>query len=378
MFHTRWRLGRVLPSIIGVVFLLDIAARFMPLEWLTFRAWEALVRFRAPCGPFRANASYDEARAYGDLAAMGNLPNQRVYRHETFTTDSHGYRQNSQRQTAAKEYKILIIGDSFGVGSTVSDHETLPARLERNLTFGVYNGAGGLPIDLPSILSLAQRLNMKNGMVLYEYIGRGPLPGAHEYNLEIGSTQLRKSCNDWKNRMSSWLSDFREVSPLDIIAEKLFKKLQNDYILPNVLKNQKVVYETLKDGDSILFFRIDIAHYQSKRTPDARGLIGLARELQKHNLQLVVLLVPDKYIVYAPLIKNAGPGEKDKPVYLDLVEKSLKEAQIPVINLVGFLRRKAHEYYQERQFIYWPDDTHWNAEGIRLAAEEILRQNLID
>lgn len=373
-----WRLGRVLPRIIGVAILLDITARFMPLEWLTFRAWEALVRFRAPCGPFKPNARYNEPRTYGDLAAMGNLPNHRVYRHETFTTDSHGYRQNSQRQTPAKEYKILIVGDSMGVGSTVSDHETLPAILERTLSFGVYNGAGGIQIDLPLVLSLAQRLNMRNGTVIYQYVGRSPLGTAHEYKLDSNLDQLRKYCNNWKNRLSLWFNGFIAASPLEIISQKLIKQLHNDYIFPNVLPTRKVVKETLKDGDPILFFQPEIDNYRSKRTPDVRGLAGLANELQKHNLKLVVLLVPDKYVVYSPLVHNADPDKIDEPVYLGLVEEALRDAQIPVINLVRFLRQKAHEYYEKKQFIYWPDDTHWNTEGIRLATEELLRQYVID
>jgi hypothetical protein len=93
--HLRgWRIGRIIPSIIMVVFILDVSARFVPLDWFTFRAWEAMTRYRAPCGPFRSDASYDGKKTYGDLAAMGNLVLYRQYHREVFTTDSYGYRRN--------------------------------------------------------------------------------------------------------------------------------------------------------------------------------------------------------------------------------------------------------------------------------------------
>ncbi|HMF47385.1 MAG TPA: hypothetical protein VK603_02000 [Candidatus Saccharimonadales bacterium] len=377
-YHMGWRLGRILPCLLVVAFLLDIAARFIPLEGLTFRAWEALIRFRAPCGPFKASALYDEPRTYGDLAALGNLPHHRVYRHESFTTDSHGFRRNSAHPNAIKEYKILIVGDSMAVGSTVSDHETLPARLERKLGFGVYNGAGGIPIDLPLILSLAQRLKMDNGTVIYPYVGRSPLGSTQDYKLEMNSDELRRYCDNWQNRFSVWFNGFITVSPLEIIAQKTIKHLHNDSIFPNVLPTRKVVKKSLRDGDSVLFFQPEIENYQRKRLPDVRGIAALADGLRKHNLNLVVVLVPDKYVVYSPLVQNTDPDKIHEPVYLDLVEELLREAQIPVINLVRFLRQKAHEYYEKKEFIYWPDDTHWNTEGIRLSTEEILRQYMID
>ncbi len=41
------------------------------------------------------------------------------------------------------------------------------------------------------------------------------------------------------------------------------------------------------------------------------------------------------------------------------------------------MRQIAKEDYQQNQYLYWHDDAHWNARGIELAAEEIIKQNLI-
>src|SRR4051794_37637939 len=140
-FLRGWRIGRIIPAIIMIAFVLDVCARFLPLDWFTFRAWEAITRYRAPCGPFRSDASYHENKTYGDLAALGNLAQYRQYRREVFTTDHFGYRRNGSESRPNSTHRVIVLGDSMAVGVGVSDHQTLAARLEQRSGIGVYNGA---------------------------------------------------------------------------------------------------------------------------------------------------------------------------------------------------------------------------------------------
>ncbi len=96
-----------------------------------------------------------------------------------------------------------------------------------------------------------------------------------------------------------------------------------------------------------------------------------------NNLRLVILLVPTKYTVYRPLLRDDDSERADQTPYLDRVEKALKEVHVPVINLLNVFRKKAQEDYQKNLYIYWRDDTHWNARGVELAAEEISSQRVI-
>ena len=361
-----------------VAFVLDGAARFFPLDRLSFRAWEALVRYHAPCGPFRANASYENALSYGGLASMGNMPQYRQYRQEIFSTDGFGFRRNSNLMALPSKYEAVLVGDSFAVGSGVNDHETLAAKLEQRLGAGVYNGGDTdpTPPKLDHILSLARRLNITEGTVLYEYLERGNLPRPEDL---FGDTRLKKthsSCQNWMTRFSIWYDGFIEISPLRIIAQQSFKTLHNDFILPNIFKSN-VVRKTLKNGEPILFYPPDVTTSRVERPVDVSGFKDLAAELGKHNLRLVLVLVPTHYTVYRPLLKEDDMEKGDQRLYLDAVEKSLKAAHIPVINLVNLFRQKAQEYYRKNLYIYWRDDPHWNARGVELAAEEILKQKLI-
>lgn len=366
----QWCVGRIVPAIVALVFVADIAARFLPIERLTFRAWEALVRFPAPCGHFRANASYDEAYTYGDLAALGNMPQHRIYRREVFTTDHRGFRRNARGLSSAREHQVIVLGDSMVVGSSVNDEETLVARLEQGLSIGVYNAGTSAEslLDVGSILELARSLKMAQGTVLYQHIGRTALPSAAEF-------ARQPSCNAWRKQMSLWYTGWVDTSPLKIVAEKTLRYVLDDSILPNAYQN-KVIKKTFTNGDAILFYRADVANYGRKRSVDVRGIQYLSRELHKHGFHFGVILVPDKYAVYEPLLVERD-RQQVVPIYQDLVEQKLKENEIPVVNLTGFLRNKAVEYYSKGQYLYWRDDTHWNAEGIKIAAEEILRQQLI-
>ena len=364
--------------IMTVVVILNVAARFMPLDWLSFRAWEALVRYHAPCGPFRANAFYENPHSYGDLASLGNLPQYRQYRREIFFTDGFGFRRNSNLKTPPSRYEVLLVGDSFVVGTGVNDDETLAAKLEQSLGVGVYNGGTGLkPATLDNILPVAQRLNITKGTVLYEYYQQHILPD-HEYLFgDKDSGEQPASCQNWRTRFSIWYDGFINISPLQILAQRIFKTLRNDFILPNVFKSE-VVVKTLKNGEPILFFRSDFESSRRERgAVDVSGLKELASELEKNNLRLVLLLMPTKYTVYRPLLRDDDIDKADLPPSLDVVEKSLKEAHIPVINLLNLFRQKAQEDYEKNLYIYWRDDMHWNARGVKLAAEEILRQKLI-
>jgi hypothetical protein len=48
-----------------------------------------------------------------------------------------------------------------------------------------------------------------------------------------------------------------------------------------------------------------------------------------------------------------------------------------VLNLTPEFRKQAEALLARGEYLYWLDDTHWNAEGIRVAAQEIAKSKAV-
>jgi len=368
-----FRIGTLIPAVLVIAFAVDVLARFFPIDALTFRSWEALIRYPAPCGLFRPNAVYENRSSYGDLASVGNYPEHRVYRHEIFSTDNLGYRRNPQSAEPQLPYKILTVGDSFAFGLGLNDHETVAAQLERSLGVGVYNGAAGTkPATINEILRVARLLNLTKATVLYEYYQEHDLP-ERAYLFDKSESNAHLSCATWQNRVKIWYRGFTGVSPLKVLAQQTIKRLHNDKVIPNPMKSE-IVVRTLTNGDPILFSPGDIRMSRMQRAVDIGGLKALADHLRRHDLKLTVLLVPTKYTVYRPLLQDDDSSMDNGAIYLDRLENALRAANILTINLLPRFREAASEAYREREYIYWRDDMHWNASAVAAAVEEIGKE----
>lgn len=162
--------------------MLDIALRFMPIEWVAFRAWEVVTDHPGRWAAFAALKTYRNPHAYGDLSNVGNLPALREYHEEIFTTDEYGFRNSPQKEDG-RVPRVLLIGTSFSAGCGLSDDETLSAQLGARLKCRVYNAAG--PWDYCNCARRAiARLKMHQGIVIYEFAERNYQPQDMLYCLD--------------------------------------------------------------------------------------------------------------------------------------------------------------------------------------------------
>jgi hypothetical protein len=366
-------LGRIGPAVVLICLLLDISLRFMPPRLIAFRAWESMTLFATGDGPFIPNAVYRSKRSSGDLASLANLPDLRQYREEVFSTDSAGYR--NRRETATPFSGILVLGDSFTAGNGVSDAFTLSEQLHEISGFPVYNGA-----ESPNFWQLLEHLQMNRGLVIYQQLERAPLP----YSLVASALPdqslrrrlVRKVFGDQRaetlrRRYASadkWFRAFKSYSPVKILSGRAVKFLQNDKIFPNPY-GSAVVASKLRNGREILFLPTELNTHDPRKPTNPVGFIQLKLELQKRGIGLLVLLVPDKYTIYRDLLSPASPETERQ--FLDVVEQHLAAANVPVLNLTPLFRRQAEALFPRDEYLYWLDDSHWNAEGIREAAQAI-------
>ncbi len=362
-----------LPLVIGVGAALDIGSRFVPVDAVGFRAWEVMFDAGPPGAPFAAGKRYFNPAAYGDLASLGNLPRARQRHAELFTTDEFGYRITTGVDAPGPP-DVLLIGDSFFAGSSLSDAETLSSQLAALSGRSSYDAAGLLP-DLGRATAVIQRLGMKHGTVLIEHLNGRTLPALYSPHRADPSWEL---CGRAVGRIE--LADIcrqfvRGPSAAKIYAHRALQSIQDDHVLPNPdLAN--VALRRLRNGDEMLFLPVDATRSYDVPQNDGTAEIqaGVYRQwsdaLRRMGLSLVVVLVPDKYAVYAPLF--AQPERPIDAGYLVTLGGALAASGIAAVDLTAPLSAAAAAGVDRHEYVYWLDDTHWNPAGVSIAAREIL------
>ena len=361
----RLTLGKAIPMLLALTFVAELALRCIPLEDFAFRSHEALLDPDPRReGPYLPGRSYRNERTYGDLAGLGNLPALRQYRRETFTTDAWGFRNPPSSRPEAPA--AILIGDSFGVATGVEDRETLPAALGRLWGRGVYNASGMRKGDeAERIRAIARRLGIRGGLVIHEFLERQDVPVPPSAKPPEPSPDAGRAFSDLLKRV--WAT-----SRLRILAERIDRRVQDGRIVPNSYRSE-VVLERLRNGAEILFSPIEIEVWRHRRSVDASHWRRLQAEIAKDGLRLVVLLVPVKYDVYGPLLEPPASQSTPGADHLERLEASLVDAGVPVVNLKAVFRELAREGLPRGRYLYWRDDTHWNALGLEIAAEELVR-----
>jgi hypothetical protein len=366
-------LGRLVPLVLAVFFAFDVGLRQLPLDLISFRAWEVLTQYAPYDASFEPNLYFRSDVDFGDLANLANLPNFKEYRAgTTFTTDSFGFR-NSPSSLLAGIPDAILNGDSFGVGATVDDTETPAVQLGSLSGCRIYNAAGGLDLQVEQIVTLAQRLGMKRGLVIDMvlesaiFLRRESPPPAGMYERVVSAAP--ESLRDPLIRLRGLWT----ISPLKILANRGVRLLEDDRVLPNSYA-APVIQRTLRTGEKTLFVREDIEYARNVLAVSTDRWTRFASRLEQAGLTFVVVLVPRKYTVYQPLLIEEDPLPADQlGGTLIRLEQQIRDAGIPVVNLTAAFRAHAGRELDHVRYLYRRDDAHWNARGIGVAAAEIAR-----
>lgn len=375
--YSRRSLGLWAPLILVVALLGDLASRFVSYDHVAFRAWEAVTRGRPAGlgGMLAANRQYTNDRAYGDLAAMGNYPSFRQYRREVFTTDEFGMRNRPAAHS--KPWAGIVAGTSFSVGSGVGDDQTLSAQLGQILDRPIYNAAHSDIGDEHQLRKLLERLGLKDGVVVVDMTDGAPLPSLSDLRPEQEGAPPDK----WEARFGSRTREFHMIrntsrawlaqSPLKLTIYQGFKRIENDAIFPNRFADL-VVPEELSNGDPVLLAAFQTkTEYSSPAIAEATSFCqGLATMLRRYHMDLLVVLIPSQYRIYGPLLRHPREPFGADPI-LEGLESGLRAVGVPTVNLTPVLTTAARDGLATHRYFYFRDDTHWNAEGIALAAAAI-------
>jgi hypothetical protein len=359
------------PALLVLTGIAEVALRFVPLDRLTFRAWEA-IRVGGEDGPFRPDYRYENPRAYGDLANMGNQRDLREYHAELVVTDGSGYR-NAPGLASSGHVRVVVTGTSFSAGTEVLEDQTLASQLSRRLDVGVYNAALA-ETDFMTLRGVVRRVGAAPGVLVFEHLedhaaatprlGGEPRPVRCPWGVGDAGSAVCRSFNRWYERA--------RVSPLRVTAHRALRVLQDDHWFPNP-DRATVRRARLQDGPEMLFQGSDAGWQPPPTAVDAaeRYFTWLDRRLRREGVRLLVVLAPRKYTVYGPLVAGSiGDVDTGARLLRDIAQR-LETRGVAAVDLTPGLRAAARDAFAAGQYIYFRDDTHWNARGIAVAADTI-------
>jgi alginate O-acetyltransferase complex protein AlgJ len=346
-----------LPFIIAISMELFI----LPIDYFTFRAWEALSVRRSLGilkGPFYPNMFILKTEEGGDLAVHSSCALKK--KDVIWITDKYGYRKAN---STLKGFPIVVVGDSNLAGAGHTQKDMFSEVLELRLNKGVYPLA---PESLKEIFSHGLLKQSPPEIIILESIERGILTGNYRISTKKDFGKF--------NYLDDILVKIRLNGFVQLVAIKLDRILKANMI--NYLRagiNRPAVSGNKshdKTNCPILFLQGAVAN----NDVPAEKLNAVAQSIKKYSdfftnkgIRFIFLPIPNKENIY---YKNLGTK---KPVFLKDLVKKLRELNVEVVDT-----QTTFSNLSERSIaLYHRDDTHWNAEGVKVAAElleEVIRK----
>src|SRR3989475_11076164 len=249
---------------------------------------------------------------------------------EVFTTDGLGFRNAAH--VLDTQIGAILIGDSFAVGSGVSDDETVSSRLGQFWGCVVYNaGSEAWAVVPDQILPILQRLDLRGRPVIRLYSEDSEVPYVPTTRGRI-LRQLVAGVPAEIRGMAGRVEGVLTVSPLRSLSGGGLKTLENDRVLANSYAGN-VVKASRRNGDAMLFRTSHVRNFYRSREVAADYWMWLRDALWEAGHDLVVVLVPGKYTVYRPfLVVQRQPGEGAGD-YRERLDGRFRAAAGPVVNL---------------------------------------------
>lgn len=368
-------LGKLAPAIVLAWVLIDLLTRLVSPALLRLDPWVAVSQFPPRYAPFTPDRSFKQVRITGANARGGNFRPTEFVGPLTFSTDHLGFRKNPYLQEGQVPQVLFIKGDSFIYGVNLSDDQTLPSVLTGRYGIPSYNGARfhDDPDGMPEWDWLLNHLPGRPSTIVYTYLEHGVFTAPYATPGLNGMIMRHDPTLDSELRYLKLLNTFFwQLSPTRIVTTRLFNRLENDKVFPN--ESAKTIRAlTLPNGEKMLFRDYEYGLADQDRGPatvaqSMTGFVWLKSELDKRNLRLIVLLLPNRYTLYAPVLTgNDGPWAH----YLDRMDEALHGAGIETVNGLDIYRAAARQEVDSGQFSFYREDPHWNPRGVERIAKPL-------
>lgn len=341
----------------------------LPMDFFTFRSWEALRMTGPPSlwsGPFYPDRSL-RRKEFGDL---GHHSPYAVAKDVFWKTDRFGYRN---RFGLAKP-DVVIVGYSNVVGPGLSQDDTLAESLRQRIGLSVYPYS---PWGAYDYLADPRFRRSPPGIVILATMERDCKNWNSDEPRDRGRwTSVKRSVKGWGQRMFAESAVAREVS---VLVSRLHKQVFWNFLRARARGALEAALSRMfgtplrwrfavgSDG-ATLFFEGKSAWLEPS-LEELKALVariqGVRRRVEARGGRFLFVPMPDKETLYYDLVPGAPPSQ---PAYFRRLLAELKKAGVPTVDLLTpFEKSRA----ADRGVLYLMDDSHWSPEGVQLAVGEI-------
>jgi hypothetical protein len=356
---------RILFFLFGVS-IFAMALSLIPIETFTFRNWESMIwKERHPTiGNFYPSIKSvrDES---GDLGH--NSRYDVIKKNVHWETDKNGFRNN---QDTEGSYDIVLVGDSNSVGSGTTQEENLSNQIYREIHSNVFNYS---PMDIDAyFMNNLIVMGIHPKVVIYEKIEREIPIIAKFDDKDIDLNHKYTIKNKIKNKIRSFVSDniklylliardrFYKTEPLNFIQGKIDSAF-GKFNLPVSVGAENILFYNKS------FFNREIKDDEIKLIADK--LEKISNDFAKQGIKFIFVPVPNKESIYVELLPKDKLPLKSKYFLINL-KKELDSRGIKSVDTYTNFRSS----FLAGNRIYFADDTHWNTNGIELAAKLIAHK----
>jgi alginate O-acetyltransferase complex protein AlgJ len=322
-----------------------------PLNLYTFRSWEALTsRYPIFAGQFYPNQNLTMTEA-GELGVRTEFS---IPKTVTFITDEYGYRfDSSTAQT--QQYDGVIIGDSMAAGSGLTQTDTLASVLSAELQGTIYPLA---PASINTLLRDTRFGTALPPLVILQVIERN-------ITEEVCPTHLM---------LNPRTNYFMETNPALVQTRVIFdRSIREKNYLTNYLTARWHERTVIVSDSGMLFYELSLASPAVETVPTIVTALSRCQQwFAEQGVVFVFLPIPDRETIYFDNIPDS-----QRPAGMTYAERSqflrqlINELQTHGITVADTLT--AFEAARDSSMNpYHLDDTHWNADGVRLAVDLLL------
>jgi hypothetical protein len=282
----------------------------------------------------------------GDMTGMTAEPIARS-RSILFRTDELGYRNDRP----FRGQPFLVVGDSFVVGVGNSQADILTEQLAARYAPDYYNL--GHPGDLLDYEAMVAAFPSTEPEVLLFLFEGNDFP-----------EELEPADPDGRNVLARYVRLFRDTGMF-----RLLRTWRKTLTTPAWDRDSEPVLIERTSAGTIAFYLPYVHVSERAVAPHPPEIEAILRRMSGRIR--AVFFVPTKYRVYRPVLRPDEPLPHAQWEYLSALCERL---DLRCIDLTPALVRRSLELWQAGRLTYWPDDTHWSAEGIAVAAAEVHKQ----